>query len=103
MRAGEGGRVIGSLTHAHTIVQLIDDSEILVACGVPRNGKGGVVGAHLSDVAIFPVAELGVVVASGSIAHRRRAAGTCGGHCAVRTTHDLGQFICVRGTGDLRV
>jgi hypothetical protein len=70
-------------THADTIVQLIDDTEFLVAGGVPRNGKSGVVGAHLGDVAVLPVAELGVVVACSSVAHSRRTAGACGGHGAV--------------------
>jgi hypothetical protein len=72
-----------ALEHTDTIVQLIDDTEFLVASGIPRDGKGGVVGAHLGDVAVFPVAELRVVVARSSVAHSRRTAGACGGHCAV--------------------
>jgi hypothetical protein len=41
------------------------------------------VSANLCDVAVLPVAEFRVVIASGSVAHGRRTAGACGGHCAV--------------------
>ena len=74
---------MGRHTHADTIVQLINDSEFLVASGISRDGEGGVVGAHLSDVAVFPVAELRVVVASSSVAHSRSTACACGSHGAV--------------------
>ena len=70
-------------THANTIVQLIDDSEFLVTSGISRDGEGGVVSAHFGDVAVFPVAELRVVVASSGVAHGRRTASACGGHGAV--------------------
>jgi hypothetical protein len=70
-------------THADTIVQLINNTQFLVASSVPRDGKGSVMGAHLGDVAIFPVTEFGIVVARSSVAHSRRTAGACGGHCAV--------------------
>lgn len=70
-------------THANTIVQLIDDTKFLVASSIPRDGKGGVVRAHLGDIAVFPVAKFWVVVACSSVAHSRRTAGACGSHCAV--------------------
>ena len=70
-------------THANTIVQLIDDTKFLVASGIPGNGKGSVVRAHLGDIAVFPVAKLRIVIACSSVAHGRRTAGACGGHCAV--------------------
>lgn len=54
-------------THADTIVQLINDPKILVASGVSRDSKRSVVGADFSDVAVLPVAELRVVVASSSV------------------------------------
>lgn len=92
-----------ALEHADTIIQLIDDSKFLVACSISGDGKGSVVGAHLGDIAVFPVAKLGVVVARSSIAHSRSTACACGGHCAVRAAHELGQLICVGGTGDLGV
>ena len=58
-------------------------------------------GAHLGDVAVFPVAKLWVVIARSSVAHSGSTTGACSGHCAVRAAHDLGQLICVGGTGDL--
>ena len=90
-------------THANTIVQLIDDTKFLVTSSISRDGKGSVVSAHLGDVAVFPVAELGIVVTRSGIAHSRSTACACGGHCAVRAAHKLGQLIRIGGTSDLGV
>lgn len=88
-------------THADTIVQLIDNSEILIASGVPGDSKGSVVGADFSDVAVLPVAEFGVVVASSSVSDRGRAACCARGHGAVRSARDLRQGIGVGCASDL--
>ena len=71
------------LTHADAIVKLVNDAVLLVASGIVLDSKRGVVSRDFGDVAVFPVAELGVVVASGCVGHGGCAAGSCRGHGAV--------------------
>jgi hypothetical protein len=61
------------------------------------------VGAHFGDVAVLPVAEFGVVVASSGVHHGGCAARSCGGHCVVRVAHNLRQGVRVCSTCNLRV
>ena len=91
------------LTHADAVVQLVGDAVLLVASGVVLHGKGGVVGGDFGDVAVLPVAELGVVVAGGCVGHGGSAAGSCRGHGAVRVSADLRQLVCVCRPCDLRI
>lgn len=92
-----------TLTHADTVVQLISNAVLLVTSSIVLHGKGGVVGGDFGNVAVFPVAELGVVVAGGCVGHGGSAAGSCRGHGAVRVSTDLCQLVCVCRPCDLRV
>lgn len=90
-------------THADTIVELINDAKLLVACCVPGHGEGSIVGTHFGDVTVLPAAEFWVVITRRGVRDGRSAAGSRCGHCAIRVSNNLRQLIRVRGASDLRV
>ena len=47
----------------HAVVQLVEDSELLVGGCVVGGYEGAVVGANIGYVAVFSVAEFGIVIA----------------------------------------
>lgn len=75
-----------ALNHTDTIVELNSDTAILVGCKVTPDVESSVVSDDLSDVAVFAVTELRVVVAGCGVRRLSTAAGTgtCGGGCASR-------------------
>ena len=66
-----GGVVVGlALKHADAIVQLVCDAEVLVGGCVIRVYEGRVVGRDERYIAVFSIAELGMIVAWLSVGGR---------------------------------
>lgn len=72
---GAVGDVGLDLEHADAIVELADDAEGLVGCGIVGLDEGGVVRADLGDVAVFAGAELNVQVAGRFVGGLRAGGG----------------------------
>ena len=59
-----GGVVVGlACQETDTVIQLVEDPEFLVGRCVVGGYKGAVVGADVGYIAVFSVAEFGIVVA----------------------------------------
>ena len=62
--SARGGIVVGfARDESDTVIQLVEDAEFLVGRCIIGGYKGAVVGADVGYVAVFSVAEFGIVVA----------------------------------------
>lgn len=63
-----GGVKVGfACEETDAVVQLVEDSELLVGGCVVGGYEGAVMCPHVGDIAVFPVAEFGIVVACLSV------------------------------------
>ena len=64
-RQGTRGSIVMrlDLEHSYAVIELINDSQLLVGGCIVGHGEGAVMGSNVCDVAVFSTAELGIVVA----------------------------------------
>lgn len=66
------------LQHADTVVELRDDTEVLVCANIVLFDEWGVVCADFCYVAVFSIAKLGIVITRLGVCWRG-SGGSCGG------------------------
>jgi hypothetical protein len=62
-------------THPNAVIELIDDTQNLIARCIILDGERRVVRADFGDIAVLPAAELWVVVARHRVCRKGGAAG----------------------------
>jgi hypothetical protein len=70
--ASESG--LNKHTHPNTVIELIHDTQDLIARCIVLDRKRGIMRADFRDVAVLPAAELRVVIAGHRVCRSRSAA-----------------------------